>query len=177
MSLAIARKVARQMGSDPGASVPVDLVELLQFHGLTLEFEEGWPRDLCARYYAGEALVVVNSRHGLARQRFSIAHELGHHALGHAQLEVDIDHRLFQIFGDETETFEVIGDLERDANAFAAELLMPRGWVSKAENQISITKDLAAHIARECQVSEAAAWVRMMELKVGGFATTRNRKR
>lgn len=176
MSVAIARAAARRMSGDPGASVPVDLTELLGFHGLSLEYANDWPKDLCARYLPDSALVLVNATHPRVQQRFSIAHELGHHALGHAQLEVELDHRYFQIFGDESESFEVAGDLERDANAFSAELLMPRLWVNEAAVRVS-SKELGSHIRSGCDVSEPAAWYRMMELKVGGFAPARTRKR
>jgi len=73
--------------------------------GLVLEMQPG-------------AIIGVNSEHARKRRRFSMAHELGHHLLKHAErFHIDV----------------VDGDLpgndyasERAANQFAAELLMPR---------------------------------------------------
>ena len=67
----------------------------------------------------GKYVISVNANHGQNRQRFTIAHELGHYALNH---------------GDKKDTLfrHANGAHERDeieANQFAAELLMPEGVI------------------------------------------------
>jgi len=174
MSIAVARKAASRLFTEAGLELPVDLRELLSWRGLRLEFEDGWPNSLCARLYASERLVVVNGRHARVRQRFSIAHELGHLHLGHE--DVDINHGIEAIFGDEDESYDKVqGDLEREANAFAAELLMPKVWITG--QKVSSTENLVSLIRSCCDVSEPAAWYRIMEVKAGVFGNTRGRAR
>ena len=62
----------------------------------------------------GTPTIVYNARESAVRKRFTIAHELGHHVLGHGQSPRDTDYPA-----------AVADPRERDANAFAAELLMP----------------------------------------------------
>jgi len=72
----------------------------------------------------GTNVIGVNSSHHFNRQRFTIAHELGHLILHHREMErVHIDrslvHRRDNISG------LAIDPKEIEANRFAAELLMP----------------------------------------------------
>jgi Zn-dependent peptidase ImmA (M78 family) len=68
-------------------------------------------------------LLLVNGRQGTARQRFTLVHEFGHHRLGHS-IVVDNPTNLSDIGHD---------PLEVEANAFAAEFLMPRLAVPRWE--------------------------------------------
>ena len=174
MSIAIAREAARRLARDAGLSPPVDIEELLGWRGLALDIEHEWPAALCARYYSAERRIAVNGKHSRVRQRFSISHEVGHFVLGHDQ--VDIDHGVAAIFGDEDESYAVVGDIEQEANAFAVELLMPREWVRQQSEGRSM-EDLIAIIHRDCDVSEPAAWYRVMDLKLGAFGPPPRRRR
>ena len=173
MGIAFARQVARKLSAEAGAQPPVDVKDLVTWRGLELKLEDNWPSDLCARYYPRERRICVNNSHLRVRQRFSTAHELGHFALGHD--EIDVDHGIAAIFGSEEETFEVEGDLEKEANAFATELLMPKAWVEERASNLT-AKDLAAVIQTGCYVSGAAAWYRVMELRLAEFARVRRRR-
>jgi hypothetical protein len=64
--------------------------------------------------------ILVNNRHPIARQRYTVAHEIGHHVLEHST-SLDADTEL--------DPGGVIPDHERMAEAFAAWLLMPRRTV------------------------------------------------
>jgi Zn-dependent peptidase ImmA (M78 family) len=64
-------------------------------------------------------MLFVNGRQGLARQRFTVAHEFGHHRLGH--------HNVVDAVAALTDTGHDPQEVE--ANAFAAEFLMPRDAV------------------------------------------------
>ncbi len=175
MSIAIAREAARRLFREAGCELPVDLNELLAWRGVRLHLEQAWPNQLCARYYPAERLIVVNARHPEVRRRFSVAHELGHVALGHEQ--IDLDHAIASIFGDDDEDFaKVDGDLEQEANAFATELLMPRASIKELAQDLP-ADELGYAIQSSCNVSQQAAWYRMIELKVGAFAPSPRRKR
>ena len=64
----------------------------------------------------GNPLVVYNPREAYVRQRFTVAHELGHHALNHGDSPRDTSANFTMGANDRREVA---------ANCFAAELLMP----------------------------------------------------
>jgi Zn-dependent peptidase ImmA (M78 family) len=68
------------------------------------------------------AVIGVNSRHHVNRQRFTIAHECGHLLLHAGDVHVDHDFRINR--RDEISGLAVNAE-EIEANRFAAELLMP----------------------------------------------------
>lgn len=82
--------------------------------------------------------IAVNCAHPIERQRFSAAHELGHHILGH---EGKIGSYI-RISNEQT---------ERDANIFAAELLMSERLVSRAYKSISDDPDVRS----DCDLADA----------------------
>lgn len=72
--------------------------------------------------------ILVNSRHHPNRQRFTIAHELGHLLLhGYRTPHADRQFRLRDTRSSEGSVLEEI-----QANQFAAELLMPRAMILRA---------------------------------------------
>lgn len=78
----------------------------------------------------GEVVIGVNASHPPTRQRFTLAHELGHVML-HSPIEEawHIDRRFGVKFRDEVSSKGTDPE-EREANLFAAELLMPRQFVA-----------------------------------------------
>jgi len=89
------------------------------------------------------------------RQRFTIAHELGHIILHHKpnQEVKEIDYRT------SSSTFN---RKEFQADAFAAALLMPKEIVKKVWNSLNDVDDLATYF----KVSKAAASIRLLNLKL-----------
>lgn len=112
---------------------------------------------------AGSKFIIVNAAHHLNRRRFTICHEIAHHVLHADELSgrVHVDKTVFarnarSITGEDL--FEV------EANAFAAELLMPRSELRKI-GQIDVNDDArVALLAREFRVSAAAMAVRIENL-------------
>lgn len=83
-------------------------------------------------------VILVNKNHPLNRQRFTVAHEIGHFIL----------HR---DMGDEIRDDEFYralpGPLETEANAFAADLLMPWNLIRRGQDAgHSSLYDLARHL-------------------------------
>ncbi|UGS38499.1 ImmA/IrrE family metallo-endopeptidase [Capillimicrobium parvum] len=66
-------------------------------------------------------LAFVNGTEALVRQRFTLAHELGHHWIGHGATVDEVA----TIFGSGRDPREI------EANAFAAEFLLPRAAVKR----------------------------------------------
>ena len=76
----------------------------------------------------GEWAILVNADHAKARQRFTIAHELGHLLLhGYTTAHADRAFKFRDARSSEGSALEEI-----QANQFAAELLMPRELLLKA---------------------------------------------
>ena len=76
---------------------------------------------------AKTATIGINSTHHTNRQRFTLAHELGHFLL-HEQDAIHVDRR-FEIKLRNAKSSEGTDDEEKEANLFAAELLMPIGLI------------------------------------------------
>jgi Zn-dependent peptidase ImmA (M78 family) len=108
----------------------------------------------------GRALIGVNSSEAPARQRFTIAHEIGHFVL-HPQKDAFVDFRKDRAGG------EVKPPRERHADMFAAALLMPRKSLLKDFRRLAkngFTDQITATLARQYAVSEDAMRFRLMNL-------------
>ena len=85
----------------------------------------------------GKYIISVNSRHPIVRQRFTIAHELGHYLLNHqGDLFIDKGY-IFRDFRSSTGNIR----WEKEANKFAAELLMPQLMLERFINSEKIEDD------------------------------------
>ncbi len=78
---------------------------------------------------SGKAVIGVNKGHSKARKRFTIAHELGHYLLHEGELvHFDAERPGFRVnYRSESSSSE----MEREANLFAAELLMPARFLER----------------------------------------------
>ena len=111
-----------------------------------------------------KSIIVVNDSHPEVRQRFTIAHELGHLLLNHnSDLFVDNENILYRA----TQTKDANYKLEKEANKFAAELLMPEEMLTdellKGEIFLDDTDELNK-LANKLQVSPQALTIRLSNL-------------
>lgn len=92
------------------------------------------------------------------RRRFVIAHELGHHELHENVMQLDVC--------DESKIDEVYDQAtEREANAFAAEFLMPASlWTKHVDRVGQPAFESISELARDYQVSLTSAAVRFVKL-------------
>lgn len=107
---------------------PVPVERIARSEGAQVAFEpfEGELSGMLYRDPNGANVIVVNSLTAKTRQRFTVAHEIGHLLL-HAQT-LQVDRPISVRFRDERSSLAVDLD-EIAANQFAAALLMPRDWV------------------------------------------------
>jgi hypothetical protein len=131
-------------------NIPLDVVGLASSIGLQVEFLL-LPDDVSGflKRKDGGWAIGVNSRHHPNRQRFTIAHELGHYFLHRDQGDFT-DHALFR------------RDLQNDhreyeANSFASKLLMPEHEF----RDMAIKHPNLQEIANYFEVSPAAARFRV----------------
>ncbi len=120
----------------------------------------------------GKALIGVNSDHPPARQRFTIAHELAHYLLHEGEVvHYDGDRRGFAVNLRSEGSSESKKDLEREANLFAAELLMPARFLESDPRiqRIDLLDDknkVLKEVARDYQVSKEALTYRLANLQL-----------
>jgi len=105
----------------------------------------------------------VNSRHHPNRRRFTIAHELGHFRL-HRGVAIHIDEDFRVNLRDEDSSKGVSWE-EVEANRFAAELLMPTGFLFQdVEKFKNIDKQAVQNLARRYRVSSQSMEIRLANL-------------
>ncbi len=109
----------------------------------------------------GYALIGVSSSEAFVRQRFTIAHELGHFFL-HPQKDAFVDYR-------DNKRDVMRTPREKQANMFAAALLMPRDILRKdckAMAKSGLADDDLQALARRYAVSEDAMRFRLINLNI-----------
>lgn len=118
-----------------------------------------------------DTIIGVNSSHPLTRQRFTIAHEIGHLIL-HEPDPVHIDKNFRLHFRNELSS-QATDFREIEANAFAAAMLMPADLLrSKFDDviregiDIDSGTDEISSLAREFQVSSQALMIRLSKLGI-----------
>lgn len=127
--------------------------------GMDVRYE---PLDGCAATLAGvknHAIATVRPSGNRGRERFSVAHELGHWNLHRGQsFRCRVD--------DQSENLASDAKLEKEADSYAAHLLMPRYLFDPAIRS-GTNRPSFKHIeevARAFEVSMAAAVIRMAEV-------------
>jgi len=92
------------------------------------------------------------------RQRFTIAHELGHCIYADGR-DLFVDFGEAEAAARKEDSRQQV--LETRANQFAADLLMPWAWVRADVRARSLDTTM---LAKRCEVSEQALWFRLLAL-------------
>lgn len=111
--------------------------------------------------------IVYNASHHSNRQRFTIAHELGHHIMDAAVLKSSVHVDRGTLRRDDLSS-DGIDSMEIAANAFAASVLMPEALVRAAcPDGIDLEDDVeVGRLARKFGVSQAAFTNRVLNLSL-----------
>lgn len=125
----MAREAARTVLLDFGVKgAPVPIERIIKARNVVLQYAP-LDDDLSGMAFIkdGVGIIGINALHHPNRQRFTAAHELGHHVLHapHIQKAVHVD-KGFRVLMRDDVSSKGIDSLEIEANAFASELLMPR---------------------------------------------------
>ncbi|MCB4767831.1 ImmA/IrrE family metallo-endopeptidase [Ancylobacter sp. Lp-2] len=141
---------------------PVDVFAIAKALGLYVRVASDLPDNVSGKieapWFNGDSYTVsINGRHSSTRQRFTLAHEIAHFVL-HRSLIGDgiVDDAMYR--SDRSD------DIERQANSYAATILMPAPLVRAAFS--AGTKDYAG-MSRLFDVSSEVARIRMRELRLG----------
>ena len=164
-----AREARADLGYANDGPLP-DVLEAIEGRGGAHVVLLALPERVAGAYIArpGVPLLLVNGRQALARQRFTLAHEFGHHRMAHASV-VDEQASIGGRRGDDRD--------EVAANAFAAEFLVPReavaAWAAEHAGG-AVTLEHVLLLAHEYGVSAQAA---RYALETAGVLRDRRRAR
>ncbi|MFJ6944173.1 XRE family transcriptional regulator [Streptomyces wuyuanensis] len=103
-------------------------------------------------------LILLATTHVPARQRFTLAHELGHLLAGDDQ-DVHLDRDIF-------DKAQAKDPSEVRANAFASTLLMPEEMLREAVGTTGLTEETFAKLACELMVSPSTLAYRLLKLRL-----------
>ena len=113
-----------------------------------------------------QTVIGVNTHHAPVRQNFTTAHELGHLLL-HDQEQLHVDHD-FRVRLRDDMSSQGTDDYEREANFFAASLLMPRRFLEEDLEGVHyvnlLDDDFLYDLARKYGVSVQALVNRLKNL-------------
>lgn len=139
--------------------VPVNLGVIAASLGVAIELEPMGEASGEVRLENGRPIIKVNAADALVRQRFTVAHELGHYALGHLR---ENGQRMFR---DSRSDYSMAASWhEREANRFAAALLMPADAIRFIiQSGHATTLDA---LAKQFGVSNAAMQFRVRKLGI-----------
>jgi Zn-dependent peptidase ImmA (M78 family) len=164
-----AENEARRLLDETGQNVPlpVDVTAVAEHVGAQV-VEERLDREVSGLLYrdGDQAIIGVNSLHAERRRRFTIAHEIGHLVL-HQGRPLVMDHVRVN-YRDATSSTATDTE-EIQANAFAAELLMPAAnmiqdmWGLMKASKMSEAAILST-LADQYDVSEQAMEYRLINL-------------
>ncbi len=136
---------------------PINPVKIAQELGIKVyftEFNEESDKLISGFFNSKEKAIYVNKNEFTPRQTFTIAHELGHHQLHRAWAES----KDYKILYREQLTKKQTDFREQEANAFAANLLVPNFILNKYKNIASISE-----LATSFVVSESVIKYRLMD--------------
>lgn len=162
-------KLAQRVVEKYNLTPPINVLELVRRYA-TVEFVDipfevdGVTQDL--KMLRKKPKVFLNRSRSSTRQRFTLAHELGHILIPwHIGTIVDVT--------DTNPTKQVLADdywiLEEEANRFASELLMPTPWVRRLiKNHPSVEK-IASKITNDADVSSPAATIKLISTLPTGY--------
>lgn len=162
-----AKEAARNLLSEAKVNKPpVPVERLARLRGAQVRYEP-LDGDLSGMLFreGARAIIGVNASHPKSRQRFTIAHELGHLEL-HQPTEFFVDHR-FLVRRRDGLSSQAVNHEEIEANGFAAELLMPSLMLEKDLAGFDVDyedEELTRWLADRYKVSLQAMAIRLSAL-------------
>jgi Zn-dependent peptidase ImmA (M78 family) len=171
-NIKLAKETATKLLQNHKLTSPVDLKKLVKLLDITVE-KKSFTRNISGLIKReskkeGKPIIVVNKNDVEKRQRFTIAHEIGHYLL-HSNHFLFIDEKdLSSIHFRNKKSSQAIDIKEIQANQFAAELLMPTNDVivelkKKLKQDVDILK-IVKELSEHYEVSTTA-----MTIKVGNI--------
>lgn len=165
----ITEKVQQLLATHGLTRPPIPIEKLAQNLGVELRYEpfEHKGDQVSGMLFRdkGRSVIGINSNESPARQRFTIAHEIGHLQLHDDSIHFDTP---VEVFFRNQLSSKSVDHKEIEANAFAAELLMPEKFVKAQFNlesgSCNSDEDLVEVLAKRFSVSTQAMTFRLMNV-------------
>ncbi len=145
-------------------TLPIDVFDLAIKLGVRVEASE-FEDDISGLFVIknSKPFICYNKYQAKNRIRFTVAHELGHFYLHSKSKPLFIDKNKNVMYRDQnSSTGELV--LEREANAFAASILMPRFLIEAELESNNDDKDVVESLAHRFGVSPQALSFRLSNL-------------
>ena len=99
------------------------------------------------------SIITVNALDPVYRQRFTIAHEIGHKVYNHKGIRNrTTQDQIDAISQNEESRLDVL--IERQANSFASKLLMPKKLLTEVKNKLEDNKEIRSDRQRIIKLAE-----------------------
>lgn len=157
------------------SDTPIDVEAIAKSYGIDIrkdEVNDELSGFLVRNAKGGKPVIGVNKNHHVNRQRFTIAHELGHFLLHEGEVVHFDGVRPGLMVNLRSQSSTALdSDLEREANLFAAELLMPARFL-EADGRISSIdlledkEEVFKELAEQYRVSVLALTYRLANLNL-----------
>lgn len=147
-------------------SVPVDVMQCAKSKNIGVE-ATSLEDDISGFFLSKNKKFHIgyNSDHSENRRRFTVAHELGHYFLHSKEIPLFID-KLERSLYRNTESSSGEIQKEREANAFAAALLMPKTLLIREIKScnVELIDSITKYLSSKFKVSEEAMSFRLTNL-------------
>ncbi len=170
----IEKRALETLRSASALTAPVDVARVAESLGARVRYEQLEEKVSGVLIVKGdEKHIMINSAHPATRQRFTLAHEIGHLQLHNVQGRLFIDESLkvYQRVGaSHSAVYQQPGSMtspkeERQANIFASALLMPDALLKRAALDHDLFDELdVLSLANAFGVSEQAMSIRLQQL-------------
>ena len=147
----------------------IDVFDIAQREGIKIAFFN--PQDDTDNNISGflyytpppekNPVIYLNKQEYPERQIYTVAHELGHFFLEHDPSNMKVLLRNSMYISKKE-------DIEQEADAFAAELLMPKKMIEKYKKEYDLSDEDEVILAQLFGVSKAAMHARLSNLKRHG---------
>ncbi|MDX1752011.1 MAG: ImmA/IrrE family metallo-endopeptidase [Salinimicrobium sediminis] len=172
----IEKKAIEVLENFDGKKAPINVEKIARMMGLEV-IEDDLGENVSGVLFIrdGKGIIGYNPEENInaTRKRFTIAHELGHYVMHRLENDVFVDNKQFRVeFNRDKRSSTGEVKHEREANAFAAALLMPKHLLQKEIEKMSfdlineIEEDIIEALANKFKVSKQAMTYRMLNLRL-----------
>ncbi|WP_459481930.1 ImmA/IrrE family metallo-endopeptidase [Clostridium saccharoperbutylacetonicum] len=161
-----AKKIANTLIKFKKLTPPIDIFELIkQYSSVEINKDIPFTYDGLCFFNNGKPSIILNGEIPYSRQQFTLAHELGHILIpGHKNIvacHVEANDTNYGRNYDETNFVYMMK--EREANAFASELLLPSNWIEQIVNRLHSFQEIIENVGGLTELSIQAITIRVIE--------------
>jgi Zn-dependent peptidase ImmA (M78 family) len=138
----IKERVEEILAANEITSAPIPIEQLIRSYGISIredKVDDSLSGFLFRDPQNTRVIIGTNKTHHPNRQRFTLAHELGHYLLHEGErVRLDESRVAYKINRRDAVSATGEDDIEKEANMFAAELLMPEKFIEQDLHHIDL---------------------------------------